>query len=140
EAPPGHAFHLELGTAEQMPAKHSCLRVELDCTCRSKRLAKDMLCFLHHPKEKLRRNEGASLLGTLCTGPYLDIEKTTQWLQNLVKDAWVVLPQSRHCRLTVLPARRSCKLRLTDASNSTVLIQVMFGVQHSDAYALLSSK
>ncbi|NWY50073.1 IPIL1 protein, partial [Chionis minor] len=130
--PRGHAFHLQLGPTEEMLAKCSCLRVELQCTCKSERPAKDVLCFLHHPKEELWRRQGPSLLDTLCTGLYLDMEKTTRWLQDLVKDAWLVLPQSRQCRLRVLPSRRSCKLRLTDASDSTILIHMMFGVQQGD--------
>ena len=75
--PCGHAFHLELGTAEEMPARNSRLHVELECTCMRERLVEDLLCFLHHPEEELRKNQGPSLLGTLCTGPYLDMEKTT---------------------------------------------------------------
>ncbi|XP_075569177.1 inositol 1,4,5-trisphosphate receptor-interacting protein-like 1 [Pelecanus crispus] len=138
QPPCGHAFHLELGNTGEMQAKDSCLRVELECTCTRKQLVENMLCFLHHPKEELRRNQGPSLLGTLCTGPYLDMEKTTRWFQILVKAAWVVLPQSRHCRLAVLPSRRSCRLRLTDASNSTLLIEMIFGVQQDDSETLLS--
>ena len=75
--PRGHAFHLELGTAEEMPARNSRLHVELECTCMRERLVEDLLCFLHHPEEELRKNQGPSLLGTLCTGPYLDMEETT---------------------------------------------------------------
>ena len=67
--PRGHAFHLELGTAEEMPARNSRLHVELECTCMRERLVEDLLCFLHHPEEELRKNQGPSLLGTLCTGP-----------------------------------------------------------------------
>ena len=136
--PRGHAFHLEPGTAEEMPARNSRLRVELECTCTRERLVGDMLCFLHHPEEELRKNQAPSLLGTLCTGPYLDMEKTTRWFQILVKAAWVVLPQSRHCRLTVLPSRRCCKLRLTNASDSAFLIEMMFGVQQDGSDTFLS--
>ncbi|KAM6068272.1 inositol 1,4,5-trisphosphate receptor-interacting protein-like 1 [Theristicus caerulescens] len=135
--PRGHTFHLELGTAEEMLARNCSLRVELKCTCTRERLVEDMLCFLHHPKEELRKNQGPSLLGTLCTGPYLDMEKTTRWFQILVKAAWVVLPQSRHCRLTVLPSRRSCKLQLTNASDSTLLIEMIFGLQQDDSDTFL---
>ncbi|XP_064316045.1 inositol 1,4,5-trisphosphate receptor-interacting protein-like 1 [Phalacrocorax carbo] len=138
QAPRGHAFHLELGTDEEMPARNSRLRVELVCTCMRERLVKDMLCFLHHPKEELRRNQGPSLLGTLCTGPYLDVEKTTRWFQILVRAAWRVLPRSRHSRLTALPSRRSCKLRVVDASDSPLLIEMLFGVQQGDSDTFLS--
>ncbi|KAK4822488.1 hypothetical protein QYF61_015494 [Mycteria americana] len=97
-----------------------------------------MLCFLHHPEEELGKNQGPSLLGTLCTGPYLDMEKTTRWFHILVKAAWVFLPWSRHCRLTVLPSRRSCKLWLTNASQSTLLIEMVLGVQQDDSDTFLS--
>ncbi|KAM6134154.1 inositol 1,4,5-trisphosphate receptor-interacting protein-like 1 [Phoenicopterus ruber ruber] len=136
--PHGHIFHLELGTAEEMSARNSFLRVELECTCMRERLVGDMLCFLHHPEEELRKNQGASLLRTLCTGPYLDMEKTTFWFQILVKAAWVFLPQSRHCRLTVLPSKRSCRLRLTNASSGTFLIEMIFGLQQGDTDTFLS--
>ncbi|XP_074424975.1 LOW QUALITY PROTEIN: uncharacterized protein LOC141735753 [Larus michahellis] len=136
--PHGHAFHLELGTMEGMPAKHSCIRVEPECSCKRERLEKDTLCFLHCHQEQLRKNRGPSLLNTFCTGPYLDVEKTARWFQDMVKDAWVALPQSRHCHLKVLPSKRSCKLRLTDASGSTVFIHMMLGVQQGDSYAVLS--
>ncbi|XP_059675920.1 inositol 1,4,5-trisphosphate receptor-interacting protein-like 1 [Gavia stellata] len=136
--PRGHTFHLELGTMEEMPARHASLRVELECTCTREQLVEDMLCFLHHPEEELRRNQGASLLDTLCTGPYLDMEKTTLWFQILVKAAWVALPLSQHCRLTVLPSRRSGKLRLTNTDDITLLIEVMFGVQQDGSDTFLS--
>ncbi|XP_075008518.1 LOW QUALITY PROTEIN: inositol 1,4,5-trisphosphate receptor-interacting protein-like [Calonectris borealis] len=138
QPPRGHAFHLELGTAGERPAKDSYIRVELECTCRREQLGENMLCFLHHPEEELRRNQGPSLLGTLCTGPYLDLEKTTHWFQILVEGAWMLLPLSRDYRLTVLPSRRSCKLRLTSASNSTLLIEMMFAVQQEDSDTFLS--
>ncbi|XP_010158296.1 PREDICTED: inositol 1,4,5-trisphosphate receptor-interacting protein-like 1 [Eurypyga helias] len=139
EPPWGHTFHLELGTAEEMPARTSRLRVELECTCTRQHPAEDMLCFLHHSREQLRGNQGASLLDTLCTGPYLDVEKTTSWFQILVKAAWVMTqPLPRDCYLTVLPSRRSCRLRLANASNTQcLLIEMMFGVQHGDSGTFL---
>ncbi|XP_069639068.1 inositol 1,4,5-trisphosphate receptor-interacting protein-like 1 [Haliaeetus albicilla] len=136
--PRGHSFHLELGNRGESPARNSRLRVELECTCTREQLVEDMLCFLHHPEEKLRKNQSPSLLGTLCTGPYLDMEKTTRWFQFLVKASWKLLPQSRHHRLTVLPSRRSCKLRLTNASNSPLLIVMTFVVQQDGLDTLLS--
>ena len=89
QPPQGHVFHLELGSAEEMLVRNSSLRVELQCTCQSD----DMLCFLHCPEEELRKHQSASLLGTLCTGPCLGLDKTTRWFQTLVKAAWEALPQ-----------------------------------------------
>ncbi|XP_010162659.1 inositol 1,4,5-trisphosphate receptor-interacting protein-like 1, partial [Antrostomus carolinensis] len=137
--PPGHAFHLELGTAEEMPARNSRVRVELECICTRERLVKNMLCFLHHPEEELRRNQAASLLQTLCTGPYLDMEKTVSWFQTLVQAAWVHLPQAQHLFLTLLPSRHSCKLRLANTSDGRIcLIEMILGVQQGDSDTFLS--
>ncbi|XP_074442901.1 inositol 1,4,5-trisphosphate receptor-interacting protein-like 1 [Larus michahellis] len=137
--PRGHAFHLEMGSAtEDTLARKASLRVDLRCTCMKEPLAEDMLCFLHHPEEELREKQGPSLLHTFCTGPYLDIDTTARWLQMLLKDAWAVMPQSRHCCLTVLPSKHSCKLQMTHTSNRTILIELMFGVKQGDSYAFLS--
>ncbi|XP_049684272.1 inositol 1,4,5-trisphosphate receptor-interacting protein-like 1 [Accipiter gentilis] len=136
--PRGHAFHLELGNSGERPVRNSRVRVELECSCRREQLAGEMLCFLHHPEEELRKNQSASLLDTLCTGPYLDMEKTTRWFQILVEASWRLLPQSRHHRLTMLPSRRSCKLRLTNVSNSPLLIVMTFGVQYDGLDTFLS--
>ncbi|XP_074005932.1 inositol 1,4,5-trisphosphate receptor-interacting protein-like 1 [Numenius arquata] len=137
--PRGHAFHVDTGTASKdTPERKASLRVELQCTCMREQLAEDMLCFLHHPQKELRERQGPSLLGTLCTGPYLDTDKTSRWLQILLKSAWAVMPQSTHCRLTVLPSRHSCKLRLMHASGSTILIEMLFGVKQGDSYVFLS--
>ncbi|KAM6274631.1 inositol 1,4,5-trisphosphate receptor-interacting protein-like 1 [Porphyrio hochstetteri] len=136
--PRGHAFHLELSSAEERPAKDSLLRVELVCTCTMEHLVGDMLCFLHTPKEQLRKHQGPSLLSTLCTGPYLDMEKITLWFHILVEAVWVFLPQSRHCSLIALPSRRSCRFCLTTNSNHSHLIEMILGVQHSDSDTFLS--
>ncbi|XP_071881278.1 inositol 1,4,5-trisphosphate receptor-interacting protein-like 1 [Anas platyrhynchos] len=136
--PPGHAFHPELGAEGEMPARKPGLRVELECACAREQLVGDMLCFLHHSEDELRRRQEPSLLRTLCSGSYLDVEKTTCWFQALVKAAWERLPQSRHCRLTVLPSRRSCKIRLASASKSTLSIEITLGVQMDDSDSFLS--
>ncbi|XP_066857493.1 inositol 1,4,5-trisphosphate receptor-interacting protein-like 1 [Anser cygnoides] len=135
---PRHAFHLELGAAGETPAKNPGLRVELECACARERLVGNMLCFLHHPEDKLRRRQEPSLLCTLCTSSYLDVEETTRWFQALVKAAWELLPQSRHCRLTVLPSHRSCKLKLASASESTLSIEITLGVRLDDSDTFLS--
>ncbi|KAM6068274.1 inositol 1,4,5-trisphosphate receptor-interacting protein-like 1 [Theristicus caerulescens] len=135
----GHAFHLELGTAGDMPARNFCIHVELVCTCTREQLAENMLCFLHHPKEDLRRNQDPSLLRTLCTGSYLDVEKTAHWFQQLVKDAWVVLPVSSNHRLMVLPSSRSCKFQVTKGNNKSLFIEMIFGVRQGSSDIFLSS-
>ncbi|XP_014821215.1 PREDICTED: inositol 1,4,5-trisphosphate receptor-interacting protein-like 1 [Calidris pugnax] len=138
--PRGHAFHVDVGTSSSKGTaeRKASLRVELRCTCMREQLAEDMLCFLHHPQKELKERQAPSLLGTLCTGPYLDTDKTSRWLQILLKRAWAVMPQSAHCRLTVLPSRHSCTLRLTNASGSTVRIEMLFGVKEGDSYVFLS--
>ncbi|KAF1476722.1 Inositol 1,4,5-trisphosphate receptor-interacting protein-like 1, partial [Pygoscelis antarcticus] len=140
--PRGHAFHLELGSAGEMLARGSCIRVELECTCTGGWLVGDMLCFLHHPEEELRKNQCPSLLRTLCTGPYLDVEKTALWFHHFVRSVWVVVPGSHHYDLRVHPSSRSCKLQLTrtNASRRTLVIEMIFGVQQGDSDIFLSSQ
>ncbi|XP_074887096.1 uncharacterized protein LOC142032358 [Buteo buteo] len=125
--PHGHSFHLELGTTGERPARNCRVRVELECTRRRERLV-----------DRRRKNQSPSLLGTLCTGRYLDMENTTDWFKTLVKSALLLLPQSRHYHLTVLPSRRSCKLQLTNASNSPLLIEMTFVVQQDGLDTFLS--
>ncbi|GAB0191116.1 inositol 1,4,5-trisphosphate receptor-interacting protein-like 1 [Grus japonensis] len=96
------------------------------------RLVGDMLCFLHHPEEELKKYQGPSLLRTLCTGSYLDIEKTARWFQELLTKAWELLLVSSKFRLTMLPCRRYCKLQITDADNRALLIELIFGVQQGN--------
>ncbi|KAK0677041.1 IPIL1 protein, partial [Pygoscelis papua] len=138
--PRGHVFHLELGNAGKIPVKDSRVRVVLECTCTREQLVGDMLCFIHNPEEELRRNQDPSLLATLCTGSYLDVEKTAFWFQNFVKSAWVLVPQSHHYNMEVLPSSRSCKLQLTNASRRTLFVEMMFGVQQGDSDIFLSSQ
>ncbi|NWU66266.1 IPIL1 protein, partial [Pterocles burchelli] len=126
QPPPGHDFCLELGTAEETLSSSSCLRVQLQCMCMREQLLEDMLCFLHHSEDELECQE-PSLLKTLCTDSYLDIEKTASWFQTLVKDAWKLMPQSHHCELTVLPTARSCKLRLKNGEEA-LNMEMIFGV------------
>ncbi|NWR56566.1 IPIL1 protein, partial [Bucorvus abyssinicus] len=128
-APLAHSFHLELGTTGEVPSKGFRIRVELECTCMREQLEGDMLCFLHHPKEELSRNQPPSLSDSLCTSSYLDMVKTACWFQTLVKSAWVFLPEQEDCHLTVLPSSRSCKLLLTSTSNVTLLIELILGVE-----------
>ena len=136
QPPPGHAFCLEPGTAKEMLTSDCCLRVQLQCMCIREQLVEDILCFLHHSKDELK-SQGPSLLNTLCTNSYLDIEKTACWFQMLVKDAWKLMPQSHCCQLTVLPTTRSCKLRLTNGQE-TLSIQMIFGVPLDDSDSFLS--
>ncbi|KAM6392611.1 inositol 1,4,5-trisphosphate receptor-interacting protein-like 1 [Pluvialis apricaria] len=138
--PQGHAFHLELVTAPWMPANNSRIRVELECTCTREQLLENTWCFLHHPKEELRRNPAASLLGSLCTGSYLDVQKTARWFQNLVRSAWEEMPQYHCYSMDLLPSNRSCMLQLTNASGRHLLIEMVFGVQQGNSDIFLSSQ
>nr|XP_021148431.1 inositol 1,4,5-trisphosphate receptor-interacting protein-like 1 [Columba livia] len=131
--PPGHSFHLELGTEGEKPLRKSRLRVELECMCIRERKLGDMLCFIHHPEDELMGHQEASLLQTLCTGPYLDIEKTTFWLQELMTAACVAVLQSATCKLTVLPSPRFCKLRMTTAFETSPSIELVLAVQQGNS-------
>ncbi|NXQ90113.1 IPIL1 protein, partial [Nyctibius grandis] len=138
--PPGHAFYLELNTAGDRPTRNFRVCVEQVCTCMSEQLVENMLCFLHHPKEELRRNQDLSLLHTLCTDSYLDVQKTARWFHNLVKAAWVGLPLSSNHTLTMLPFGRSCKFQIKKGNKKRLTIEVMFGVQQGDSDIFVSSQ
>ncbi|XP_048161938.1 inositol 1,4,5-trisphosphate receptor-interacting protein-like 1 [Corvus hawaiiensis] len=135
--PPGYAFHLEPDTTGDMPQTSMRVRVELVCTCTREQ---NMLCFLHHSEEELKRNQVASLLHTLCTGPYLDVEKITLWFQTFVISAWSAVPQSRHYEVQVLPSSRSCKMKLTKAFGRSLFVETIFSVQQGDSDIFLSSQ
>ncbi|NWW77677.1 IPIL1 protein, partial [Climacteris rufus] len=138
--PCGHAFHLELDTTVETPQKCMRILVELLCTCTGKQRGQNVLCFLHHSEKDLSRNQAASLLHTLCTGPYLDVQKIALWFQTFVTSAWTLLPQSGHYNMQVLPSRCSCKMKLMTASGSTLLVEMIFGVQQGHSDIFLSSQ
>ncbi|XP_064267312.1 inositol 1,4,5-trisphosphate receptor-interacting protein-like 1 [Passer domesticus] len=136
--PPGHTFHLQLDTAG-MPQRSFCVCVELLCTCMREQLGKDMLCFLHHPEEELRRKQKPSLLHTLRTGSYLNVEKTVQWFCHFVRVAWLLLPQSCHWHLMLQPSSRSCKFQLSKDKES-LMAEMIFGVQQGDSDIFVGSQ
>ncbi|NXK86449.1 IPIL1 protein, partial [Formicarius rufipectus] len=138
--PSGHTFHLELNTEGEMPQKGMCVRVELVCTCTGDQLGKTKLCFLHNCEQELRENQGPNLLQTLCTGPYLDVQKITLWFQKSVTSAWAVVPQSHNYKMKVMPSSRSCKLKLEKAFRKPLLIEVIFGIQQGNSDIFLSSQ
>lgn len=135
--PPGHAFHLELGTEGERLARNSCLRVELQCLCTREQMLGDVLCFLHRPQHELK-NQDPSLLDTLCCGSYLDVRKTAKWFQELVAEAWEAVPQSARLQLTMLPSTRFCKFLLTNASKDTLSVELMLGVKQDDSDTYLT--
>ncbi|XP_062455710.1 inositol 1,4,5-trisphosphate receptor-interacting protein-like 1 [Rhea pennata] len=130
--PPGHAFHLEVASTRQQAPGHGRVRVQLQCMCARQRLLGDVLCFLHQPQAQLATKQGSCLLRTLCTRSYLNVQKTACWFQQVVQKAWHLLPPSHHCQLVVLPSSRACKLRLANASGSSLLIHIIFGVQQGN--------
>ncbi|NXJ56225.1 IPIL1 protein, partial [Spizaetus tyrannus] len=126
--PPRHSFSLDLDTMVQLPARHSSIHVVLECMFLREQLLGDILCFLYHP-DKLSRNQSSYLLHTLCTCSYLDVEKIACWVQRLVTSAWLLLPQSYHCQLTVLPSSQSCRFQLTNTSVINIFMEMNFAVQ-----------
>ncbi|KAM6360337.1 LOW QUALITY PROTEIN: inositol 1,4,5-trisphosphate receptor-interacting protein-like 1 [Alca torda] len=139
KAPRWHAFHLELCSPGATQARNFCIRVEQECTCMREQLVGDILCFLHHPEEELRRNQNTSLLRTLCTGSYLDVQKTARWFHQLVKAAWAALPQVTSCRLKMMPFNRSCKFQVK-ADQKRLIIEIMPGVQQGDSDIFVTSQ
>ncbi|KAM9015697.1 inositol 1,4,5-trisphosphate receptor-interacting protein-like 1 [Ara ararauna] len=137
--PYGHAFLPELCNPGETPERNFRIRVQLVCTCKTEQLVGDMLCFIHHDEEEQRRNQGPSLLQTVCTGSYLDVQKTACRFHQLVKACWVVLPHSRRWRLTMLPCNRSCKFKMARAEEE-IIIEIMLGVQQGNSDIFLSSQ
>ncbi|NWR34027.1 IPIL1 protein, partial [Tachuris rubrigastra] len=137
--PTGYTFHLERDAASKLPRKNFCIRVERVCTCTREQQGKKVLCFLHNPQEELRRDAEPSLLYNLCTGSYLDVEKTTQWFYRLMKANWLHLPQSHHWRLRLIRSSRSCQFRLTKGAESFP-VEVLFGVQQGGSDIYVSSQ
>ncbi|NWS88511.1 IPIL1 protein, partial [Toxostoma redivivum] len=138
--PRGHSFHLELDSAEQRHVRNFRVRVQLECTCtEEQQQGENMLCFLHHPEEELRRNQDPSLLDTLCTDSYLDVQKTARWFYQLVRAVWPALPQSHNWHLMLLPSRRSCQFKVTSGRES-FRIEMLFGVRRGDSDIFVSSQ
>ncbi|NXT96553.1 IPIL1 protein, partial [Anhinga rufa] len=136
--PPGHSFHLELGTDGKVPLRNSCLRVELECMCTRERQLGDVLCFLHHPEDELMSSQEASLLQTLCTGPYLDVQKTAFWLQELMTAASNAARHAAMRKLTVLPSTRFCRLKLSDNFKRSLFIELILAVQQGNSDTFVS--
>uniref|UniRef100_A0A8C3MVN8 Mab-21-like HhH/H2TH-like domain-containing protein n=1 Tax=Geospiza parvula TaxID=87175 RepID=A0A8C3MVN8_GEOPR len=137
--PRGHSFHLELGTAGQRHLRNFQIRVQQECTCTSEKQGENMLCFLHHPEEELRRHQDPSLLHTLCTGSYLDVEKTARWFYQVVRAIWPALLESHHWHLVLLPPRRSCQFKVTNGRES-YRIEMLFGVRQGNSDVFVSSQ
>ncbi|XP_053910775.1 inositol 1,4,5-trisphosphate receptor-interacting protein-like 1 [Cuculus canorus] len=137
KAPRGHRFQLQMGATGQMPVEDPRIYVELECTCTGQQ---NMLCFLHHSEEELTRNQDPSLLHILCTGSYLDVQKTALCFQTFVMSTWMDVSHSHCYYMEMLPSSRSCKLQLTGASRRTLFIELIFGVQQGDSDIFLSSQ
>ncbi|NXS93802.1 IPIL1 protein, partial [Jacana jacana] len=129
QPPPGHSFTLEMDTTGQLPGRSSRVHVALECICSSRQLLGESLCFLHHPDNKLPRDQSSCLLRTLCTDSYLDLEKVACWAQMVVSTAWPLLPESQHCQLKVLPSSQSCKFQLTGMAEMNICTEIRFGVK-----------
>ncbi|NWS79195.1 IPIL1 protein, partial [Crotophaga sulcirostris] len=138
--PHGHTFNLELDTAGEMRARNFCIHVELVCTCTTKQQMEKMQCLLHQPKEHRRQNQALSLFNTLCTGPYLDVQKTAHWFSQKVEEVWKTWPQWFQYFVRMLPSDRSCKFQMTKDSEKIFTIEVIFGVQEGDSDIFLSSQ
>ncbi|XP_009473157.1 PREDICTED: inositol 1,4,5-trisphosphate receptor-interacting protein-like 1 [Nipponia nippon] len=138
QPPPGHSFSLEPHTTGQLPARRSSIHVVLECMCSREQLLGNTLCFLHQPDGKLRCDQSSYLLRTLCTHSCLDVEKIACWAQLLVRSAWLLLPQSHHCQLTVLPSSQSCRFQLMSTSKMKFCTDMTFAVQQGTSGACLS--
>ncbi|XP_032934575.1 uncharacterized protein LOC117006310 [Catharus ustulatus] len=130
--PPGHAFHLELNSAGQVAARTFSVHVELVCRCEREQLGEKLLCLLHHSQEELQQKQKRSLLETLCTGSYLDVEKTCRWFRQLVRCSWLRVPQSCSWHLVFQPCIRSCRFELSRGQKS-LMVEMLLGVRQGDS-------
>ncbi|XP_077639267.1 inositol 1,4,5-trisphosphate receptor-interacting protein-like 1 [Lonchura striata] len=130
--PPGHAFHLEPSSEGQTAARTFSIRVELVCTCEREQLGEKPMCLLHHSQEELRQKQQRSLLETLCTGSYLDVEKTSRWFFQMVRCSWLHVPQSYSWHLVFQPCSRSCQFQLSRGKR-TLSVEMLFGVRQGDS-------
>ncbi|NWV45117.1 IPIL1 protein, partial [Daphoenositta chrysoptera] len=121
--PPGHSFSVD---RTKPPARR--VRVALECLCSGEQLL-GQTCLLHASGGQLPRDQDWYLLDTLCTGSYLDVEKVARWVQRMVASAWVLLPHSLHCQITVLPSSQSCSFQLTSTSGMQITIEMALAVQ-----------
>ncbi|XP_066040777.1 inositol 1,4,5-trisphosphate receptor-interacting protein-like 1 [Chamaea fasciata] len=137
--PRGHSFHMELDTARQTHMRNFRIRVQQECTCSREQWGTKMLCFLHHPEEELRSNQDPSLLHTLCTDSYLDVQKTARWFCQLVKAIWPALPQAHNWHLVLLPSTRSCQFKVSNGKES-YCIEMLFGVRQGNSDIFVSSQ
>ncbi|NWR68389.1 IPIL1 protein, partial [Centropus unirufus] len=130
QPPAGHSFRLEPDSTGQPPEGHSIFRVVPECLCSREQELGDVFCFLHHTEEELPTvARSLYCLHTLCTGPYLDVEKISCWVQLLVRSAWQILPQSHCFQLRVLPSSQSFRFQLTSTSEINICAEMKFAVQ-----------
>ncbi|NXB93283.1 IPIL1 protein, partial [Vidua chalybeata] len=68
----------------------------------------------------------------LCTGSYLDVEKTSHWFRQLVRCSWLHVPQSYSWHLVFQPCSRSCQFQLSKGKRS-LTVEMLFGVRQGDS-------
>lgn len=76
----------------------------------------------------VKKNQGTNLIGILNQS-LLNMGKNTFCFQILVSAAWGVLLQPIQNYLAVLPCKFSCKLLRKSSSHTTLLTEMMSGVQ-----------
>ncbi|XP_077161669.1 inositol 1,4,5-trisphosphate receptor-interacting protein-like 1 isoform X2 [Paroedura picta] len=139
--PKGHSFHLEISDSEGTSSKHGHVLVEMECMCKRERLLGDVVCFLHHPDEKLSEDQQAVfLMHVLCTSSHLDVDKAIHWLQSLVKKAWKNIRYKYNLDLLPKPSNTSCKLKLAFKSGRTIYVDIILGVQQGDSLVFLATQ
>ncbi|NXU42125.1 IPIL1 protein, partial [Drymodes brunneopygia] len=68
----------------------------------------------------------------LCTGSYLDVEKTSHWFYQLVRSSWLHVPQSYSWHLVFQPCNLSCQFQLSKG-NESLAVEMLFGVRQGDS-------
>ncbi|NXO76561.1 IPIL1 protein, partial [Sitta europaea] len=70
----------------------------------------------------------------LCTGSYLDMEKTSHWFYQLVRSSWPHVPQSNSWHLVFQPCSQSYQFWLSRGKGLTV--EMLFRVRHFDIFVV----
>ncbi|NXR75924.1 IPIL1 protein, partial [Pycnonotus jocosus] len=111
---------------------------DVECICEREEQGSNTLCFLHHTEEELS-NQDPSLLDTLCTDSYLDVQKTARWFCQLVRAIWPGVPQAHNWHLVMLPSRRCCQFKVSNGRES-FRIEMLCGVLLANTDVFVSSQ
>lgn len=139
--PQGTMFVLEMRDPA-LGRRYGSVLVESECVCKHEKLLGDVLCLVHHHRERPAHSGtcSSSTKAALCTASYLDIYKTVQWFRNLLSNAWALVAHKYDFKLSFPLSTTSCNLRLDYRSGRSLSIRLILGVQREDTLVYLVSQ